>query len=610
MPLSDLRRERLDKLSQLQQRGLEPYPQPDLSAKDPIADAQKKLNQKTTVAGRLMSLRGHGKILFADLVDRTGKIQLFFQQKNLKTNFDLVRLFDLGDIISCSGPVIQTQAGETTIDVADFQILAKNIRPLPEKWHGLKDIEERYRQRYLDLIINPEVRQVFETRTKILSEMRHFLDSHGFMEVETPILQPIYGGASAKPFVTHHHELDADMYLRISDELYLKRLIVGGLEKVYEVSKDFRNESVSRFHNPEFTQIEFYWAYVDYDRLMKFTEELVSHVIQKVKNSSTLTFQGTTLDFTPPFKRVTFRDAILQKTAIDIDTIKTEKQFFETLKIRKLKIENSDLVGLGQLFDALYKEHVRPHLVGPVFITDYPASMIALAKKKSDNPEKIASFQLLACGTELLKAYNELNDPQDQAGRWREEEALSKKGSQTAMQFDDDYIRALEYGMPPTAGWGMGIDRFTQFLTDQSTIKDVILFPAMRSEKITANNFQKLIIGQTIAVSDHPNAKKLKIWQVSTGDQELNIVCSCTNLKVGDVVAVALPGCEVNSPNSSQVKIQKSKLRGVESEAMMCSPLELGVSDDHTQIYVFDPKLFTHLGEPVRDFLNNADSQN
>lgn len=482
MPLSDLRQERLDKLAQLQKLKLDPYPQPDLSEKDTIVNAQKKLGQLTLVAGRLMSLRGHGKILFADLVDRTGKIQLFFQQKKLDQKFDLTRYLDLGDIISCSGEIIKTQAGEITVDVVDFRILAKNIRPLPEKWHGLKDVEDRYRQRYVDLIVNPEVREVFETRTKLLSEMRHFLDDHGFMEVETPILQPIYGGASAKPFITHHNQLDMEMYLRISDELYLKRLIVGGLEKVYEVSRDFRNEGVSRFHNPEFTQIEFYWAYVDYEFLMKFTEDLVSHVIKKIKNSYQLTFQGTKLDFTPPFKRVTFRDAILEKTNIDIDTIKTEPDFLKNLKIRKLKIETEGLFGLGQLFDALYKEYVRPHLIQPTFITDYPASMIALAKRKADNPEKIASFQLLAAGAEMLKAYNELNDPQDQAARWREEEALAKKGSEVAMQFDDDYIRALEYGMPPTAGWGMGIDRFTQFLTDQPTVKDTILFPAMRNE--------------------------------------------------------------------------------------------------------------------------------
>ena len=481
--MSDLQSQRLEKLAKLKQI-TNPYPQPDLSKKNTCLDAANSLDKEVVLAGRLMSLRGHGKIMFADIIDRTGKIQLFFQEKNLqKEGMNHTKLLDLGDIVSVEGKVFKTVSGQTTVDVKKFEILAKNLRPLPEKWHGLKDIEERYRQRYVDLIVNPESRQVLETRSKILSTMRHFLDINGFLEVETPILQPVYGGAAAKPFVTHHHVLDQDMFLRISDELYLKRLIVGGLEKVYEVSRDFRNEGVSRFHNPEFTQIEFYWAYVDYDVLMKFTEDLITTVIKEVKGNLIFEFQKTKLDFTPPFKRLTFRDAILEKTNIDINNIKTEEEFKKEIQEKKLKLDLRGVIGIGAHFDALYKEYVRPNLVGPVYITDYPASMIALAKRKSDNPDKIASFQLVACGTELLKAYNELNDPQDQYNRWLDEEALSKKGSETAEQLDKDYIRALEYGMPPTSGWGMGIDRFTQFLTDQPTIKDVIFFPAMRKEE-------------------------------------------------------------------------------------------------------------------------------
>ncbi len=481
--LNEVQKQRREKLQQLKQLSVDPYPQPNLSRKQTAAQARSSIGRTVQLAGRLMSLRGHGKILFADLIDRTGKIQVLFQSNALGEKlFSQVRLLDIGDIFTVKGKVIQTKAGEITVDAKNFQILAKNLRPLPEKWHGLKDIEERYRQRYVDLIVNPESRQVFLTRTKILTEIRQFLDRHGFIEVETPILQPIYGGASAKPFITRHNELDMDMYLRISDELYLKRLIVGGLEKVYEVSRDFRNEGVSRFHNPEFTQIEFYWAYVDYEELMRFTEKLLVHVLQKTKGSLKFEFQNIGLDFTPPFPRITFRQAILNRTSIDIDQIKTEDEFRKTLNTHKIKLDLSGVVGLGAMFDQLYKEYVRPHLVGPVFITDYPSSMIALAKKKASEPSKIASFQLLACGTELLKAYNELNDPQDQHQRWLDEEDLAKKGSETAMQMDHDYIRALEYGMPPTAGWGMGIDRLTQFITNQSTIKDTILFPAMRNQ--------------------------------------------------------------------------------------------------------------------------------
>ncbi len=594
--MSDLRLQRQEKLTELRRLGKDPYPQPDLSLKQSSQEAQKMLDQDVLVAGRLMSIRGHGKILFADLCDRTGKIQLFFE------NQPDTKLLDIGDIISASGLVFKTQAGETTIKIKDFQVLAKNLRPLPEKWHGLTDTEERYRQRYVDLIVNPESKQVFLTRTKILTTLRAFLDDHGFIEVETPILQPIYGGASAKPFVTHHHELDQDMYLRISDELYLKRLIVAGLEKVYEVSRDFRNEGVSRFHNPEFTQIEFYWAYVDYDVLMKFTEELVVHVIQKVNGSLNVIFQDKTLDFTPPFERLAFRDAILKYTSIDIDQIKTETDFKKALEAKHLSLDLSGVVGLGAHFDALYKEHVRPLLIGPVYITDYPSEMIALAKRKADNPKKIASFQLLAAGVELLKAYNELNDPQDQHQRWLEEEKLAAAGAQNAMQMDDDYIRALEYGMPPTAGWGMGIDRFTQFLTNQATIKDVILFPSMRSEK---KESKPVIIGQVLDVQDHPQSDNLKIVKVTTDNQNsYSIVCGCHNYKPGDLVGVALPGSTVPTPEGSTQVISKIKLRGVESNGMLCSPLELGVSSDHNSIYILPADLKPHLGQPVQNYLS------
>jgi lysyl-tRNA synthetase class 2 len=594
--MSDLRQQRLAKLKQL----ADPYPQPDLSTRDTCLEALAKLDQKVTVAGRLMSLRGHGKIVFADLHDRTGKIQLFFEQQ------PATKLFDIGDIISASGLVFTTQAGEPTIRVNQLQLLAKNLRPLPEKWHGLTDTEERYRQRYVDLIVNPKSREVFLTRTKILTAIRKYLDDHGFLEVETPILQPIYGGASAKPFVTYHHELNQDMYLRISNELYLKRLIVGGLEKVYEVSKDFRNESVSRFHHPEFTQVEFYWAYVDYDVLMRFTEELITYVVQKVKGSLQVTFQNQTLDFTPPFKRLTFRDAILEKTKIDIDQIKTIKDFLKNLETAKLKIETEGLIGLGAHFDALYKEHVRPNLAGPVYITDYPAEMIALAKRKADNPQKIASFQLLAAGTELLKAYNELNDPKDQYDRWLEEGKLAQEGLETAMQMDDDYIRALEYGMPPTAGWGMGVDRFTQFLTDTPTIKDTILFPSLRSSQ-TSIISRPVVIGKVVEINPHPNSVKLYLVKVTDGKTNYDVICACCNYQIGDLVAFAPPGAVVPTPDGKTQVISKIKIRQVESNGMLCSPLELGVSSDQACIYILPSDLKPHLGEPVAKFLH-ADS--
>ena len=613
--LPELRAARIKKVKLLKEKKGDAYPQPDLFDKDSCDSVHQKIDEIVTVAGRIMSLRGHGKILFADLEDSSGKIQLFFQEKELKEAMDDCQLLDRGDIVSAVGKVFKTQAGETTINVTSFQILAKNIHPLPEKWHGLTDVEERYRQRYVDLMGNSEVRQVFKTRTKILSTMRQFLDDHGFLEVETPILQPIYGGASAKPFITHHNQLDQNMYLRISDELYLKRLIVGGFEKVYEVSRDFRNEGVSRFHNPEFTQIEFYWAYIDYDRLMKFTEELVFHVVKTIKGQSTLTFQGQELDFTPPFKRLPFRDAIYEKTKIDIDKITTEEEFKQSLIDHQLKVDLKGVVGIGACFDALYKEYVRPFLIGPVFITDYPSSMIALAKRKADNPEKIASFQLLAAGAELLKAYNELNDPQDQKDRWLEEEALAKKGAEVAMQMDDDYIQALEYGMPPTSGWGMGIDRFTQFLTDQATIKDVILFPAMRNlttdlggENSQSNSVglqnDQIVIGKIVSLEKHPNADKLNVCQVNIGSETLlTSVCGAPNIKAGDIVPVSTIGAFVFDENGDPQEITKVKLRGIESEGMLCSTRELGLGKDHDGIYILDEGLAEHLGEPVSKYL-------
>ncbi|MFA6250204.1 MAG: lysine--tRNA ligase [Candidatus Shapirobacteria bacterium] len=618
MPIDELRQQRHRKLAELKKLNLDPYPQPNLKDKTFCLDVPNFLGQEVTVAGRLMSVRGHGQILFADLIDRSGKIQLFFQQKNLTDLFSQTKLIDLGDILSATGTVIKTQAGEITVDVKSFVILAKNLSPLPEKWHGLKDIEERYRRRYLDLIVNPDVKEVFLTRIKILTLCRQFLDSHGFLEVETPILQPIYGGASAKPFETFHNELDMKMYLRISDELYLKRLIVGGLEKVYEVSRDFRNEGVSRFHNPEFTQIEFYWAYVDYEVLMSFTEELITYLLAQIKNTTVIEFQGTKLDFTPPYKRLTFRQAILGQTGIDIDLIKTEADFHQEISQKKLKLDTKDAIGLGELFDTLYKEYARPLIIQPTFVTDYPASMIALAKRKASDPSKISSFQLLAAGAEILKAYNELNDPQDQKERWQDEEALAKKGSQTAMQLDTDYIEALEYGMPPTAGWGMGIDRLTQFFTDQPSVKDTIFFPAMKPASApSANNNEigvnspKVIIGKITGIEPHPQADKLHLCQVDiSSDKALSIICSCSNISVGNIVAVALPGAIVHAPNKTVLKINKSKMRGIQSDAMMCSPLELGFSQKHDCLYLLPPGLSQHLGEPLNLHLADIHPQN
>ena len=465
LPIEEIikvRKEKLQKLSKLDIRG---FPAWDRNWKK---------------SGRLMAIRGHGKLIFADLINQEGKQQISFKADKLGKLWELVELLDMGDFIGCNGQDYITQAGEPTIDIEDFALLTKSLRPLPSEWYGFKDVEERYRQRYVDLIVNSENRKVFETRSKVITLFRKKLDEAGFLEMETPVLQPIYGGATAKPFITHHNDLGMELFLRISDELYLKRLIVGGFEKVYEIAKDFRNEGMDRQHNPEFTMLEFYWAYANIEDLMNFTEELLSSIVKEVKGDHKIIYQGQEYNFSPKWKRVTFRDLILNDCGIDIDIKDTEEKLLKEMKLKKIKVDLTGVIGFGALCDTLYKNVSRPKIIEPTFVTDYPSAMLPLAKKTSD-PRKAGSFQLLVGGFEFLKAYNELNDPIDQKNRWEEEMALSQKGLDEHQVLDEDYIRALEYGMPPTAGWGLGIDRLVAFLTDQHTIKDTILFPTLRS---------------------------------------------------------------------------------------------------------------------------------
>ena len=481
--IDELKKVRLEKLETLKKQGIDPYPA-TVNRKQPISTALTMIDKPVAVTGRIMGLRGHGKIVFADIVDFSGKIQVVLKVDVLsKESQALTELLDIGDFIAVQGSVAKTQAGEISVFASDFQIITKSIRPLPDQWHGLKDVEERYRQRYVDLVMNSAIRDIFMTRTKVVQFLRAFLDSDGFIEVETPVLQPIYGGASAKPFVTHHNALDTDLFLRISDELYLKRLIVGGFEKVYEIGKDFRNEGIDRQHNPEFTMLEFYWAYADYEKLMQYTEQMLSQLLKKVKGSLKLEYQGEKLDFTPPWPRKTYRDIVLEFAGIDINLADTEKKLLSEIKAKKIQLDLTGVVGYGALLDTLYKATARAHLVGPMFLTDRPTAFVALAKRLPHDPTKTASFQLLIAGKEILNAYNELNDPQDQEARWRESEELGVKGQDVHEPVDADYIRALEYGMPPTAGWGMGIDRLVSILTDQASLKEVILFPTLRPEK-------------------------------------------------------------------------------------------------------------------------------
>ncbi len=482
-PLNQLIEIRKKKLAELKDLGVDPFAF-TFDKQESIHTARNNLGSNVQTAGRVLSIRGHGKLTFLDLADQTGKIQLIVKRDLLdKLEQKILERLDLGDIIGVSGTVAKSKTGEISIEVSRLVLLTKSLRPLPGAWHGLKDVEERYRQRYVDLLLNPDVRRVFDSRTKLVSYLRRFLDKKGFIEVETPVLQPIYGGAVARPFTTHHNALNSDFFLRIADELYLKRLIVGGYEKVYEIGKDFRNEGIDRQHNPEFSQLEFYWAYADYNDLMQLSEDMLSGAVKEVCGGYKIEYQGQIIDFAPNWKRVTLRELVLGDTGIDIDEVKTEKNLRKAIADKKLIVDLKGIVGYANVLDNLYKTYCRPKVIGPTFITDHPYEAKPLAKRKPGEPNKAASVALVVTGFEVFNAYSELNDPLDQRSRWEEEKKLSEAGFEEAMMVDEDYLRALEYGMPPTAGWGMGIDRFTAIITNQPSLKDVIIFPTLKPEK-------------------------------------------------------------------------------------------------------------------------------
>ena len=477
--------DRLEKLNQIKKLGINPYPGKAFERSHQTADIQNSFSKlegkKVSIAGRLGPMREHGALTFADIEDYSGKVQLWLAEDVLGKSYAHLKNIERGDFVGINGTVAKTKRGEISVKVSDFVLLSKALRHLPTEWFGLKDVEERYRQRYVDLLVNKNVRELFIKRTQVLREMRSFLDEQGFVEVETPIIQAVYGGAAAKPFKTFINDLKMNAFLRISNELHLKRLIVGGFEKVYEVSRDFRNESIDTQHNPEFTQIEFYEAYADYNKLMKMTEEMLVRVVKKVNNGSLkVKYADITLDFTPPLPRVKFRDIVLKETGIDINKENTEEKLLKAIKAKNLKLDLKGVVGYGGVCDKLYKEYVRPHIIQPTFLLDYPTEMIPLAKRHDNDNTKIATMQLIAHGFEVCKAYNELNDPVDQRQRMEAEVVLQKRGHEEAHMLDEDFIRALEYGMPPTAGWGMGIERLTMLLTNQQSMKEVILFPFMR----------------------------------------------------------------------------------------------------------------------------------
>ena len=500
--LSDLEIQRRESLKELRNLGIDPYPAAeyhvDIYSTDILetfSDENMPENLKSVaLAGRIMSRRIMGNASFAELQDSKGRIQLYFKRDDVcpgedKTMYNVVfkRLLDIGDIIGVKGYAFRTQMGEISVHVKEFTVLTKSLRPLPivkEKdghvFDAVTDLEMRYRQRYVDLIINPHVKDVFVKRTKIVNTMREFFNSKGYLEVETPILQPIPGGAAARPFVTHHNALNIPLYLRIANELYLKKLIVGGFDGVYEFAKDFRNEGMDRTHNPEFTVLEIYVAYKDYKWMMEFTEEMVERVAIALHGTTKVQLGDRIIDYKTPFARVSMYDAIKKYTGYDIAG-KSEDELRQICK--ELDIEIDDTMGKGKLIDAIFGEKCEDHFIQPTFITDYPIEMSPLTKKHRSIPGLTERFELIVNGKELANSYSELNDPIDQKERFEDQLKLSEKGDDEAMFIDRDFLRALEYGMPPTAGMGIGIDRLTMFMTNSPSIQDVLFFPQMKPEK-------------------------------------------------------------------------------------------------------------------------------
>ncbi len=487
--INELIQQRLKKLDELKLLGIDPFGKP-FKVKDTAGSIMSvyaeispdELINKSitcTVAGRIISFRGFGKATFCHIQDRTGKIQIYLRKEILGEQYNLVKKMDMGDFIGVEGRLFRTKTGELTIESEKLTFLTKSIRPLPEKWHGLKDVEIRYRQRYLDLIVNTKVKDVFIKRAMLIKSIRRFLDGKGFLEVETPMMQAIPGGATARPFVTHHNALNMDLYLRVAPELYLKRLIVGGLDRVYELSRNFRNEGISTRHNPEFTMLEFYMAYADYNDLMDFTEEMIATVLKEVFGTLKFEFDGKELDLTPPWPRVTFMEIIKNYSSGNIDPNNFEKS---REYARSLGLQVKDDFSLGKILDEIFKEVVEPNLFQPIFIINYPTDISPLAKRCPDNPNLVERFELFIAFREIANAFSELNDPIDQRTRFESQVLELQLGHIEAHRMDEDFLRALEYGMPPTGGEGIGIDRLVMILTNSPSIRDVILFPQLKEE--------------------------------------------------------------------------------------------------------------------------------
>ena len=488
--LDRITQQRLEKLERIRARGINPYPHRyyrSHTTEQAVALLKQKEEgltqaEEVSVAGRIMAIRRMGKSAFLDIRDGSGKIQLLFQDISRfdEEDLELFKYLDIGDIIGVDGNLLRTKSGEPTVWVGDFTLLAKSLQPLPEKWHGLSDIDKRYRQRYLDLIANTEAKSIFQTRSQIITAIRQFLNQRGFLEVETPVLQPSAGGALAQPFITHHHALDRNLYLRIAFELHLKRLIIGGLDKVYELGRTFRNEGISIKHNPEFTMLESYEAYADYNDVMEMLEKMVSSTLRKITGGYEIRFGDNTLNFKPPWQRLSLRQAIMEYSGIDF--VQYPKAASLRAKMRELELEFDPQKNWARLVDELISTFVEPNLIQPTFVLDYPVSMSPLAKAKPDNDRVVERFEAFAGGMEIANAFTELNDPIEQRQRFLRQQKERQAEGEVVETIDEDFLLALEYGMPPTGGLGVGIDRLVMLLTGQPSIRQVILFPQLKEK--------------------------------------------------------------------------------------------------------------------------------
>lgn len=488
--ISELLQIRRDKLDELRGLGIDPFGQKYVrtsTAADVISKydslTKEELEEKSitvSLAGRIMAKRGMGKASFAHIQDLSGRIQIYVRQDSTpEVKYQAFSILDLGDIVGVTGKVFKTKTGETSIKVSDLEVLSKSLYPLPEKYHGLKDVELRYRQRYVDLIVNPEVQQSFITRSRIIQSMRRYLDSLGYLEVETPTLHSIAGGAAAKPFITHHNALDMELYMRIAIELHLKRLIVGGLEKVYEIGRVYRNEGTSTRHNPEFTMIELYEAYADYKDIMSLTENMIAHIAQEVLGTTHIQYQGQDIDLTPQWRRLSMVNAVKEVKGVDFGVHMTNEEAHALAKEHHVKVEPH--MTFGHILNEFFEQFVEETLIQPTFITGHPVEISPLAKRNAEDPRFTDRFELFVVAREHANAFTELNDPIDQRQRFEAQMVEKEKGNDEAHEMDDDFIRALEYGMPPTGGLGIGIDRLVMLLTDAASIRDVLLFPHMRN---------------------------------------------------------------------------------------------------------------------------------